>query len=335
MPSWNTIALGGLYATGAFRLTEPWLGGLGAIVRIGRVAKPRSDRFQPLWSREVTPDSLDAAISLLRRSFDIVPIGEVCGRLAEPAESRARRRFVCLTCDGGDSDFLSVAYPVFARHQVPFTVYVASAFPDGLGEAWWLALEQVIARNDRVSLIAGDVERRLATQTVQDKFVAFGDLYGWLRSLDPPRLSAAINDLCRRHGVDLRRVSADASMSWDDLRSLARDQLATIGSATVNMAVLSNVDEMAALREMTMGRAVVEAALGRDVPHFAFPFGDRDAVASHRGLVARAGFASAVTAVPAVVKKGADPAALPRIALNNGIPVRALRVKLSGMNSGR
>ena len=51
----------------------------------------------------------------------------------------------------------------------------------------------------------------------------------------------------------------------------------TIGSATVNYPVLSNLKDADALREMAMGKAVAEAAFHRDVRHFAYPFGDRDA----------------------------------------------------------
>ena len=42
---------------------------------------------------------------------------------------------------------------------MPFTVYVPTAFPDGIGEAWWLALEQVIARENRMSLVMGRKEK--------------------------------------------------------------------------------------------------------------------------------------------------------------------------------
>jgi peptidoglycan/xylan/chitin deacetylase (PgdA/CDA1 family) len=68
---------------------------------------------------------------------------EVCRRSLTPA---SRRRFVCLTFDGGYKDLMTSAYPVLSRHEVPFTIYLPTAFPDGVGEAWWLGLEQVIAR---------------------------------------------------------------------------------------------------------------------------------------------------------------------------------------------
>ena len=66
---------------------------------------------------------------------------------------------MCLTFDGGYKDVLASAYPVLSRHGVPFTVYLPTAFPDRLGEAWWLALEQVIARESRISLVMDRKER--------------------------------------------------------------------------------------------------------------------------------------------------------------------------------
>ena len=101
-----------------------------------------------------------------------------------------------------------------------------------------------------------------------------------MRTLSPPDLSAAINDLCKRYSVDLAALSRESAMDWDDLAKLAADPLVTIGSATVNYPVLSNLKDADAQREMTMGRAVAQAAFHRDVGHFAYPFGDRAAFAA-------------------------------------------------------
>ena len=80
-----------------------------------------------------------------------------------------------------------------------------------------------------------------------------------MRSLPPADLSSAINDLCKRYSVDLAALSREASMDWDDLAKLAADPLVTIGSATVNYPVLSNLKDADAQREMTMGKAVAQA----------------------------------------------------------------------------
>jgi hypothetical protein len=157
----------------------------------------------------------------------------------------------------------------------------------------------------------------------------------WLRTLPPADRSAAINDLCKRYDIDFANVSREAFMDWNELASLAADRLVTLGSATVNYPVLQNLDDAAALREMSMGRAVAEAALHRDVSHFAYPFGDRASFEGrHVQLAAQAGFTSAVTALPGVVQYGggSNPHALPRIPWDGRIrSLAALRAMLSGV----
>jgi peptidoglycan/xylan/chitin deacetylase (PgdA/CDA1 family) len=126
------------YFSGYARLMQRRTGGAGIVLRFTRVRPRGYQRFQPLKSHEITPEFLDRTIVALKRwKFDIVSMDEVCQRAVTLASPR---RFVCLTFDGGYKDLMTSAYPVLSRHRVPFTVYVPTAFPDGLGEAWWLAL---------------------------------------------------------------------------------------------------------------------------------------------------------------------------------------------------
>ena len=90
-------------------------------------------------------------VKLLRRSaVDVISLDEMYRRMTE---RDFRRRFVCLTFDDGYRDTQQYAYPILKAAQMPFAVYVPTSFPDRLGELWWLALEAVIARNDRIGLV--------------------------------------------------------------------------------------------------------------------------------------------------------------------------------------
>jgi peptidoglycan/xylan/chitin deacetylase (PgdA/CDA1 family) len=316
----------------------PWLrgrrsGGAGVVLRFERVRPPRRARFQPLKSREITPKFLDRTIRALKRwKYDIVSMDDVCRRGVTPAP---RRRFVGLTFDGGYKDLMTSAYPVLSRHGVPFTVYLPTAFPDGLGEAWWLALEAVIARENRLSLMMDRQEQRFDIRHAAEKYQLYAFLEGWMRSLAPADLTTAIKDLCTRYSVDLAALSREASMGWDDLAQLAADPLVTFGSATVNYPILSNLKDADALREMTMGRAVAEAAFHRDVRHFAYPFGDRTTFRRHHVAMAdQSGFASAASAISGVVEAEGrtNLHALPRIAWDGRRrSLRIMRVILSGI----
>jgi peptidoglycan/xylan/chitin deacetylase (PgdA/CDA1 family) len=317
---------------------QPWLrgrgaGGAGVVLRFERVRPRRSARFQPLKSREITPRFLDRTIRALKRwKYDIVSMDEVCRRAVTLASPR---RFACLTFDGGYKDLMVSAYPVLSCHGVPFTIYVPTAFPDGLGEAWWLGLEQIIARENRLSLVIDRKEQRFDIATTAEKYQLYEFLEGWMRSLAPSDVSLAIKDLCRRYSVDLAALSREASVDWADLAKLAADPLVTIGSATVNYPVLSNLKDANALREMTMGRAVAEAAFHRDVRHFAYPFGDRAAFGRrHVAMATEAGLVSAASALAGVVQSEGrtNLGALPRIAWDGRQrSLRAMRVLLSGI----
>lgn len=308
------------------------IGGAGVILRFERVIPRRGGLFQPHKASEITPKFLERMVRALKRwKYDFVTMDEVCRRAVILAQ---RRRFVCLTFDGGYKDVARAAYPILRHHGVPFTVYVPTAFPDGLGEAWWLALEKIVAKESRVSLIIDRNERHVPVRTLAEKNDAFTFLSSWLRQLPPSDLSVAIHDLCKRYSVDLAALTREAMIDWDDLTRMAADPLVTIGSATVNYGALSSLKNPAALREMTMGKAVAEAAFHRDVRHFAYPYGDRDSFGRAHVVMARElGFSSAVSTIPGIVDTAGrtNLYALPRIAWDGRITsLRAMRVLLSG-----
>lgn len=328
----NSLRLELAYFSGRVWWSERVNGGTGAILRFRRVRPARRASFQPLEADEITPRFLDRTIRALKRwGYDVVSIDEVCRRAVIMPE---RKRFVCLSFDGAAKDLVTHAYPVLARHGVPFTVYVPTAFPDGVGEAWWLALEAIIGKENRLSLMIDRSERHFSLRTAAEKYEVFAFLSGWLRLLPPAELTVAIKDLCARHAVDLARLSREDAMNWADLARLAADPNVTFGSATVNYPVLSNLRDTAARREMSMGRAVAEAALRREVRHFAYPFGDRASWRrAHVVMAEELGFASAVSTISGLVEAEGrtNLHALPRISWDGRCrSLRAMRVLLSG-----
>ncbi len=322
LPIWNRlIADAGMqlaYFAGVAQIAERRRGGAGVILKFDHVRPPRGGAFQPLRSMEITPEFLDRVLRAIRRwGYDFLSIDEAQKRAQGSAVAR---RFVCLTFDGAYRDF---------------TLYVPTGFVDGVAEAWWLALQDIVARHERIGLIIDDVEQRFATVTTDEKYQVYALLYDWLRSLPPAELSAAIGDLCKRYGVDLKKVSRDISMPWSELTKIARDPQATIASATVHYNAVAHAKSSTVLREMTMGKSVLETALGVECRHFAFPFGDSLSFGTRDILLARqAGYLSAVLTEPGVVKAGgkSDRFALPRIVWDGRRKsLTSMRTALSGI----
>jgi peptidoglycan/xylan/chitin deacetylase (PgdA/CDA1 family) len=264
--------------------------------------------------------------------LDLISLDEMHRRMVDGDFSR---RFVCLTFDDGYRDTLQWAYPILKEAGVPFAIYVPTSFPDRLGELWWLALEAVIARNDRIGLVINGRDRKFDCRTVAEKRALYDELYLWLRDRTT---EAEMRDIVRRlaafYRVDVAAFCNELCMDWSELAQLAADPLVTIGAHTVNHPILMRLSQDAARSEMELSRSVIEAALGRKPAHLSYPYGDRAACAAREFKIAtELGFKTAVTARPGIVFAGytQNMTALPRIPVDGDYQrMRYLRVLLSG-----
>jgi peptidoglycan/xylan/chitin deacetylase (PgdA/CDA1 family) len=322
-----------LYFSGAHLMLRPFVGGVGAILTLHHVRPPRPDRFQPNRLLEVTPRFLARVVKYLRRSgLDLVSLDEMHRRLTEADFSR---RFVCLTFDDGYRDMLQWAYPILKEASVPFAVYVPTSFPDRLGELWWLVLEAVIARNDRIGLVIDGRDRKFDCATVAEKRALYDELYWWLRARPTDAdLRSAVRNLAAFYHVDIAAFCDELCMTWAEIAELAADPLVTIGAHTVNHSFLAKLSKEAVRSEMELSASVIEAALSVRPQHLSYPYGDRGSAGTREfEIAAELGFKTAVTTRPGVLfpQHKQHLTALPRLSLNGDYQrIRYLRVLLSG-----
>jgi len=332
----QTIIRGGLeslFFSGAHFALKPFVGGAGVILTFHHVRPPRHDRFQPNRLLEITPRFLTRVAKLLRRSrVDVISLDEMHARMTA---GEFRRRFVCLTFDDGYRDTLEHAYPILKEARLPFAVYVATSFPDRLGELWWLALEAVIARNERIGLAINGRNRVFDCATLGEKRALYDELYWWLRARPTEaEVHAIVRDLAACYHVDIAAFCRDLCMDWKEIAELAADPLVSIGAHTVNHPMLAKLPEKTARSEMEQSRSVIEAALGKRPQHLSYPFGDPSTAGPREfALAGELGYKTAVTTRPGVVFRAHAEhlTALPRISLNGEYQqLRFVRVLLSG-----
>lgn len=322
-----------LYFSGAHRFMHRFVAGVGAIATLHHVRPPRPDRFQPNRLLEIRPNFLDQVLRELRGSgVDLISLDEMYRRLVEGEFSK---RFVCITIDDGYRDTMQWAYPILKALDVPFAVYIPTSFPDRLGELWWLALEAVVARNRRITLLVDGKERAFECRDVSEKYHLYDELYGWVRRFKTEdELRMVVRDLCARYRVDIAAFCDELCMNWDELGQLAKDRLVTIAAHTVNHVMLAKVSERTARIEMEMSRAVIEASLGVRPDHLSYPVGDKTSAGPREfAIAAELGFKTAVTTRPGVLfpEHRQHLMALPRISLNGEFQqLRYARVLLSG-----
>ncbi|MFZ0373871.1 MAG: polysaccharide deacetylase family protein, partial [Xanthobacteraceae bacterium] len=288
---------------------------------------------QPNRLLEVSPRFLTRVIKALRRSdLDLVSLDEMHRRMIE---GDFLRRFACLTFDDGYRDTLQWAYPILKEAGVPFAIYIPTSFPDRLGELWWLVLEAVIARNDRIGLVIAGRDRKFDCRTVAEKRALFEELYWWLRSRPTEaELREAVRNLAAFYHVDIAAFCSELCMSWRELAELATDPLVTFGAHTVTHPTLAKLTKDNVRSEMDLSRSVIEAALAVRPQHLSYPFGDRTSAGAREfEIAAELGFKTAVTTRPGVLfpEHAQRLMALPRISLNGDYQrIRYVRVLLSG-----
>ena len=323
-----------LYFSGLHHVMRPLVGGVGAILTLHHVRPPRPDAFQPNHLLEVTPVFFERLLRQLKRSaLDVISLDEMHARYIG---GNFKRRFVCITFDDGYKDLKQWAYPLLKKYEMPFALYIPTSFPDRLGELWWVALEAVIAKNNRIGMVVNGEDRFFDCATVAEKRELYDEVYRYLRSMkSEDELRHAVRDLAACHSVDMGAFCRDLCMDWQEIIDLAADPLVTIGAHTVNHKMLKKMADEAAVRaEMEMSRAVLEAALGKRPEHLAYPVGDPTSAGPREfRIAAELGFKTAVTTRPGVLFKAHRDhlTALPRISVNGDFQQqRYLKVLMSG-----
>jgi peptidoglycan/xylan/chitin deacetylase (PgdA/CDA1 family) len=323
-----------LYFSGMHHLMRPLLGGVGAILTLHHVRPPRTDAFQPNRLLEISPVFLEGLLRRLkRRRIDVISLDEMHRRFIQ---GDFRRPFVCITFDDGYKDLVHWAYPLLEKYELPFALYIPTSFPDRLGELWWVALEAVVARNDRIGMVIDGKQRFFECASAKEKRALYDTLYSHLRSMKTEdEVRRTVRDLCATYSIDIASFCRDLCMSWEEIVELAADPLVTIGAHTVNHPMLKKVPNDSMVRaEMEMSRAVLEAALGKRPEHLAYPVGDPTSAGPREfRIAAELGFKTAVTTRPGVLFKAHRDhlTALPRISVNGEFQQqRYLEVLMSG-----
>jgi len=323
-----------LYFSGMHHWLRPLVGGVGSILTLHHVRPARPDAFQPNRLLEISPEFFERLLRRLNRArIDVISLDEMHRRFIE---GDFKRRFVAITFDDGYKDLKEWAYPVLKKYEMPFALYIATSFPDRLGELWWVALEAVVAQNDRIGLVIDGKQQFFDSRSVREKRELYDALYVYLRSMKiEEQVRKTVRDLCACYKVDLTAFCRDLCMDWSEIAELADDPLCTIGAHTVTHPMLMKVPSDAAVRsEMEMSRSVLEAALGKRPEHLAYPVGDPTSAGPREfRIAAELGFKTAVTTRPGVLFKAHRDhlTALPRISVNGEFQQqRYVKVLMSG-----
>lgn len=282
-----------LVAGGADRVSRLYYGGRGSILMFHRVVDgPDGAERLHNDALEVSASYLEQMVRFLAKDYAFIPLDGV------PAYLRGndRRRFICLTFDDGYRETFTLAYPVLKKQGAPFTVYVATCFPEQRAVLWHYALEDLLVAREHVEVEVDGVRRAWRLQSHDDKLAAFDDLSNCFYRADPRRRDQLCEALFSANGIDVAAYGSRMAMSWDQVAALARDPLVSIGAHALSHVPLASLPDAEAEREMADSKRIIEERAGCAVRHFSYPFGSRGAAGPREFALARkTGYVTATT----------------------------------------
>lgn len=310
-------ALRALRTTRSDSLAAPLTAGVGAIFMLHRVTPDIGSGFAPNRILSLTPEFLAEVVDEVRNwGYDVISLDEIPDRIAAADQ---RPPFACFTFDDGYRDNRDYAYPIFKDRNLPMAVYVPAAFADGVGDLWWLALEEAIRKADAVGCEIEGRSYRFDTRDDSEKGTAFHKLYWALRQVPEDDARSIVAGIAGRADYDASNLCRDLVMSWDELRAFAADPLVTIGAHTMGHYALAKLPLDRARQEMAESIARIETELGRPCRHFSYPYGSDSAACEREFDLARdLGMRTAVTTRKGLIRPGHATrlTALPRVSLN-------------------
>ena len=311
------VALEALWLSRLPKLIRRYSSCRGVIFTLHRVLEEPPADFAPNAILQVRPAFLEAAIERVRQlGFDTVTLDEAIRRVESDS---AERPFAVFTFDDAYRDNLRFALPVLRRQRCPFVLYVPTALVDGVGEVWWVALEQIIADQEALAVTYLGETDYLPTRTVAEKQAAFDDIYLRMRTMPEQDRVDLIRALASQYGLDLERHCRELIMDWSELQTFAAEPLCTLGAHTVHHYELSKLSPEDMRNEVEQSLRVMRAQFGRAPEHFCYPIGSGVACGPREfDLVRDLGLRSGVTTRPGglYARHRESLHALPRISLN-------------------
>jgi peptidoglycan/xylan/chitin deacetylase (PgdA/CDA1 family) len=281
--------------TGIHRAFRPFYSGIGSILMFHRIAKKGTTmRIEKNRRNEVTPEYLEFLINyFVAHEHEIVSLDELREILVN---DKKQKKCVVFAFDDGYADVYSLAYPIFRKHGLPFTVYVSTNYPDKKAVLWWYLLEDLLLKNEAVRFTHCGRNHSFAASTEAQKEAAFHSIRSLIIKHRGNNLALLLKDIFEPYGTNIYEYSDKLVLDWNQLAIMSEDPSVTIGAHAVNHHALSKLDIGQAEHEIHESREIIEGRIGKKVEHFAYPFGGRGEAGKREfELVKKAGFKTATT----------------------------------------
>lgn len=286
----------------------------------------------------VSPKNFADQLRVLKSRCEVVPLGEIQSKSA----SRSKRSRVAITFDDGYADNGEVAAPILESAGLPASFFITGIALDVDREFWWDSLEHLLldatdqsAPQDPFEIDINGQHLSVDLRTRDGRLRAHKALNRRLRVRPPEEITPVIDALSMHVGIAIQNCERHRLAGMDGIQRLARIPGMTIGSHTVNHALMPSLNAEAKRRELVESRRLLVDATGAPVDEFAFPYGNDEAFDDDSEVAIReAGYVLACRTIFGLVSRRTNPLQLPR-AMVHDVSAEDFEERLDGWFRGR
>ncbi len=233
----------------------------------------RVDDFEPgkiihNENLKISPIFLEQFILANQDNYDFISIDTLREILTGNIKI-SHKPFIIFTLDDGYKDNYTKAFPIFTKYNVPFTVYVASDFPDNKTLLWWYILEEIILKNEYILLSTGKI---FDCRNYDKKNSSFLQIRRIILNLPYNNFNQLFYKLLSNYNISEIKY-CDITISWQEIIEMSKNPICTIGAHSVTHSRLSGLNEFDLMTEISGSKRRLEEMLGMKVNHFAYPYG--------------------------------------------------------------
>jgi len=295
-----------------------------------RVVKPSNQPRIHNTINEISPNKLEQLIRFyISQDIQIISLDEIGLFLS----GRRKGRFVVFTFDDGYKDNLYEALPVFKKFQVPFTVYVATGFPDHHMIIWWYLLEKVLLEHDSILFNWGEDKLEFSASAAAQKEIVFNEIRRLIIDTPHKIQKQYLKNAFQHYINDPFELTREMALNWDEVRRLSDSSLVTLGAHTLSHPALNQLNESEVIQEVSGSRRKLAEETGKEIRHFSYPFGSaREVGKKEFELVSGLGFSTSATTRPGNILEGHinHLECLPRIHVGPDTTLEYLKEYISG-----
>lgn len=229
---------------------------------------------------KVSPAFLEHIIVKYKRAnFHFISLDDLSEIIK--SDTAPQKPFVVFTIDDGYADNYIQALPIFEKYGVPFSIFIATDLINHNSILWWDILEYLIIQNTAIHFC----NRIYPSKSFQEKWDTFRIIREAILKFNQNNLLRELQDAFSHYTIDWYAPVKKQAMSWKQVKELSNHPLCTIGGHTISHPALNKLNKEVFFHEVAGGIAILEEKTGKNICHFAYPYGSANEIGDREQLL--------------------------------------------------